>query len=720
MKYSVDEQTMTDFADGVRWRTGLNNGLTPADMVAEMKKQYGINRRHTIDICPDEGPWVRPSGWPDLDSLNLEMSGDDFIYMTYDANKDASAIAWHIDVTNGVPATLDIGHIENGTYVVDETHKVGHNTNYIRWTDDLSGYIVIRITGKIARCYAINASRNGQIQQYRQQPILERIAWVPNLVNFCTSYPLNAWTMYTLEREKVANGDGTPLKTLYYAWAYGRRLKDLDISGIHTPNVTDLSYVFYNCQALKQLDLRHWNVSKVVNFSGCFFTCRGLKRIDLTGWDTGKATNFSNMFNQCNSLSELFDLEEFDTSKATDLGNMFNGCNRLQTFPIEYWDVSDCTNIAYMFAECYELDELDLSNWDVGKVTNISSMFFQCQALKRVNFGGWETGILTNVGQMFSSCHNIESIDISWMHITSACTNICRLFGDCWSLKELDIPDDWDVSGISDSNNNAGSMFANCYSLERLTGISNWKFSFNNVLSNVFSNCRSLKEIDVSGWTTDHATNLSANFQYCYSLEHVDLSGWVTDNCTNLSNLFTGCWSLKSIGDISGWDTSNVTTFASMFLDCYSLLDFPDMSRWDFSKATTVASMCSGMRSVKEITLNNLNLAQCTTIITMFRNCYALEKITATGWLIPKLTSTAPAAFLGDCPNLRDVTIGIPIALTHSYSGDDALSHESLINILNNLPTVTTRRTLTIGSQNINRLTAEEKQIATNKNWTLA
>jgi hypothetical protein len=40
--------------------------------------------------------------------------------------------------------------------------------------------------------------------------------------------------------------------------------------------------------------------------------------------------------------------------------------------------------------------------------------------------------------------------------------------------------------------------------------------------------------------------------------------------------------------------------------------------------------------------------------------------------------------------------------------------------ILNNLPTVTTRRTLNLMNQNINRLTAEEKQIATDKNWVLA
>ena len=47
------------------------------------------------------------------------------------------------------------------------------------------------------------------------------------------------------------------------------------------------------------------------------------------------------------------------------------------------------------------------------------------------------------------------------------------------------------------------------------------------------------------------------------------------------------------------------------------------------------------------------------------------------------------------------------------------LTHESLINILNVIGTVTTAKTLQLGSANLNKLTAEEKAIATNKGWTL-
>ena len=43
-----------------------------------------------------------------------------------------------------------------------------------------------------------------------------------------------------------------------------------------------------------------------------------------------------------------------------------------------------------------------------------------------------------------------------------------------------------------------------------------------------------------------------------------------------------------------------------------------------------------------------------------------------------------------------------------------------LVTILNNLATVTTTQTLTMGSTNLAKLTDEDKAIATNKGWTLA
>lgn len=49
------------------------------------------------------------------------------------------------------------------------------------------------------------------------------------------------------------------------------------------------------------------------------------------------------------------------------------------------------------------------------------------------------------------------------------------------------------------------------------------------------------------------------------------------------------------------------------------------------------------------------------------------------------------------------------------------LTHDSLMNVINEAADVTSSpKTLTLGTTNLNKLTDDEKAIATNKGWTLA
>jgi len=47
------------------------------------------------------------------------------------------------------------------------------------------------------------------------------------------------------------------------------------------------------------------------------------------------------------------------------------------------------------------------------------------------------------------------------------------------------------------------------------------------------------------------------------------------------------------------------------------------------------------------------------------------------------------------------------------------LSHDSIVRILENLTTVTGSPKLTLGTINLNKLTTDEKAIATDKGWVL-
>ena len=713
--------------DGIGKRVGDYNERTIAQMIEDAKRPYLQQRDYNMFTNWANETWVRPQGWPDLDSLNLQMSGDDFIYMTYDNTHARAAIALYVEkVSKGTDIKVTIGHIANGAYVEDET-ITGASGKYIRWfTNEDDDYPVVRVTGDIKYCYSQSVTQDGYTQHFRRQPILERIAYVPHLVGFCTSYSQNAWGQFTTQREVINNGDGSALTSLYYAWAYNRDLKVLDIDGLKTQNVTSMDSAFRMVQRLYTLDLHHLNVEKNKNCNSLFNGCKALRTLNLTGWDTSLVTNFTSCFQDCWNLIRIDGLSDFVTNNATTFSSMFSGCWSMPILDVSSWDTLKVTSFSGTFANCYSIQELDLSNWNPNKVTIFSAMFSGCQELKRINFDTWSTkgtGTITSVYAMFANCISLKSIDISWIHLTSSCTSICYMFQNCNSIKEINIPNDWDVSGISNANNNGHSVFVNCWSVQRITGISNWRFQFTNSLTAVFCGCYSLKEIDVSNWTVGTITSLSNMFQNCYSLEELNLTNWNVENCTTFASMFSGCFSLKTIGNISDWNTSKCTSMAGMFRYCRALPAIPDMSDWDFSKVTTIDSMFSECTMLQEVEWKNVSLPLCTSIAQIFRYDYNLVKADLSSWSVPSVTNTTSYYHtLGSCWQLRDV-VGFPIPSTYTNLGFqdcESLSYESLMVIINSLPQVTGTHTLRIPAVSLNFLTTAEKAIATNKGWTLA
>lgn len=94
------------------------------------------------------------------------------------------------------------------------------------------------------------------------------------------------------------------------------------------------------------------------------------------------------------------------------------------------------------------------------------------------------------------------------------------------------------------------------------------------------------------------------------------------------------------------------------------------------------------------VTINGvLDFSACTNASQCFNNCTALETV-----------------------RFVENTIGLAL----DFSSCKALTHDSLLSILNGLKTVDTQLTLTLGDTNLAKLTDEEKAIATNKNWALA
>ena len=132
------------------------------------------------------------------------------------------------------------------------------------------------------------------------------------------------------------------------------------------------------------------------------------------------------------------------------------------------------------------------------------------------------------------------------------------------------------------------------------------KYSFMNYLTNtnyMFSDCSSLKNINLSNFNTQNVTIMSSMFSYCSSLENINLSNFNTQNVTNMGRMFWGCSSLKNI-NLSNFNTQNVTNMGGMFWGCSSLENI-NLSNFNTQNVTNISAMfsfCSSLRKENVIT----------------------------------------------------------------------------------------------------------------------
>lgn len=137
-----------------------------------------------------------------------------------------------------------------------------------------------------------------------------------------------------------------------------------------------------------------------------------------------------------------------------------------------------------------------------------------------------------------------------------------------------------------------------------------------------------------------------------------------TSKCQYMTMLFYASY-IKRIGKISL--VSALPNYVTRIFDGASLLETIECLEFD---------------GTKEYNLEN-----------SFRNAKELKNLTIEG------------EFIGNNFNVADCTL---------------LTHDSLMSIINHLGTITTAKTVTLGSTNLAKLTDAEKAIATERGWTLA
>ena len=367
----------------------------------------------------------------------------------------------------------------------------------------------------------------------------------------------------------------------------------MDLSGLDTSNVTDMSWLFFGDTNLKSLDLSGFNTDNVTRMDLMFQDCRKMETLDISGFNTRNVTNMYSMFEKCWKLKEL-DVSEFDTSKVVDMADMFAGCRSLTSLDVSGFQTNQVTNMSRLFFECNSLTNLDVSGFNTRNVSDMSSMFANCVALQELDVSGFDTSRVIDFNSMFQDCWEVSFLDVTGFDTRCAKSMDC-MFYECHSLTELDVTK-FNTSNVTD----IGGMFAFCSNLESLdvTG-----FDTTNVtcMNDTFRNCSKLTELDVTGFDTGNVTQMICMFYHCNSLQHLDVTGFDTRNVTGMSYMFGDCWNLRSI-DVSGFDTRNTKYMSAMFIRCKMLKDL-DLSNFIIEDDTDTEWLCRSCSELNKLTL---------------------------------------------------------------------------------------------------------------------
>ena len=205
----------------------------------------------------------------------------------------------------------------------------------------------------------------------------------------------------------------------------------------YTP--TSLKEFFRDCTGLNEITgLKYLNTAEVTDMSYMFWNCRNLSSLDLTNFNTAKVENMFGMFFDCENLSSLV-ISKFNTANVTDMSNMFYRCENLSSLDIPNFNTAKVTDMSYMFYSCQKLTELNLSNFNTANVTNMTSMFLNCKVLSSLNLSNFNTAKVTDMSGMFSGCSMLQTIYISDDFVVTGITdeNYKKdLFTGCEALPE--------------------------------------------------------------------------------------------------------------------------------------------------------------------------------------------------------------------------------------------------------------------------------------------
>ena len=232
---------------------------------------------------------------------------------------------------------------------------------------------------------------------------------------------------------------------------------------------------------------------------------------------------------------------------------------------------SDCTDLFKNFDNTTSIEFND--NFDTSKVTIMRSMFYDCHNILDLDLSNFDTSNVTTMVGMFddtdnTGTSNLRSITFGNKWNTSKVTNMNNMFCDCHSLQELDVSM-FDTSNVT----NMIGMFARCYELKKIEGLETFNTSKVTTMSYMFGSIFGITTLNLINFNTLNVQDMSYMFNYDTNLKAIYVSDkFVTTNVTNSSYMFNNDTNL--VGGNGTAVADKLTTDATHAIDkTYAKID---------------------------------------------------------------------------------------------------------------------------------------------------
>ena len=431
------------------------------------------------------------------------------------------------------------------------------------------------------------------------------------------------------------------------------------LENLNTSAVTNMRYMFEGCSSLKELNVSNFSTYIVKGMSRMFANCSSLKTILNTS--TWQCEESQDMFKGCTQLKGAvkgavkYDESRVDVTMANPTTGYFTDPNRKEAYVLQSEDQHTLTfyldnNRRLRSGKTWYIDELSGSSKPIWAGTDESPNNVVTKVVFDASFKYF---IPRTTNSWFYNLKALTTIEGLENLNTSSVTDMRNMFSDCSSLKELNVSN-LNTSSVKDMS----AMFANCSGLKTILNTNTWRCEKS---KDMFKGCTQLRgsvkgavkydESKVNVTMANPTTGYFTDTREAYVLQSED-QHTLTFYYDNNRKLRSGkTW------DIDEKSSSSKPVWAGILHSHNKVVTKVvfDASFKDFRPTTTEGWFynLSALTTIERI--ENLNTSAVMDMSEMFEGCWSLTSLNVSNFNTSKVTDMRD--MFGDCSSLTELNI---------------------------------------------------------------